>query len=119
MKKHLLFLVSGLVLLLSSGLLAQESSVKGSLGGTVLDSSGALVAKAKVTLTGPTGVKGTNTDSDGRFGFDLLTPGFYSIKAEMAGFKSVEVKQVEVFTGRESPVRITLEPGGSQRSDRG
>ncbi len=113
MKKHLYFLVSGLVLLLSVGLFAQESSVKGSLGGTVLDSSGALVAKAKVTLTGPTGVKGTNTDSDGRFTFDLLAPGFYSIKAEMAGFKSVEVKQVEVFTGRESPVRITLEPGGA------
>ena len=44
-----------LVLLLSVGLFAQESAVKGNLGGIVADPTGAVVPKAKVTLTGPTG----------------------------------------------------------------
>jgi len=99
--------------LFTTALMAQESSVKGSLGGTVLDSSGAVVTKAKITLSGPTGDRTTTTDAEGRFGFDILTPGFYGVKAEMSGFKAIEVKKVEVFTNRQSTVRLTLEPGGT------
>ncbi len=54
-------LVGLLVLLLSVGLFAQESAVKGNLGGTVADATGAVVPKAKVTLTGPTGNMTTST----------------------------------------------------------
>ncbi len=100
-----------LVLLLSVGLFAQESAVKGNLGGTVVDATGAVVPKAKVTLTGPTGNMTTMTDSQGRFMFDLLVPGYYSAKAEQTGFKAVDVKQIEVFTNRTSTVTITLQPG--------
>src|SRR5712692_10500328 len=104
-------LVGLLVLLLSVGLFAQESAVKGNLGGTVADATGAVVPKAKVTLTGPTGNMTTTTDSQGRFMFDLLVPGYYSVKAEQTGFKAVDVKQIEVFTNRTSTVPITLQPG--------
>src|SRR5258708_32399289 len=100
-----------LVLLLSGGLLARESAVKGNLGGTVADATGAVGPKAKVTLTGPTGNRTTMTDSQGRFMFDLLVPGFYTLKAEQTGFKAVEVKQVEVLTNRTLSVPITLPPG--------
>ncbi len=113
MRKHFAISVIALVMLLTMGLLAQESSVKGSLGGTVMDSSGAVVPKVKVTLDGPTGSKVTTSSSEGRFDFDILTPGLYSVRAEMSGFKAVEVKKVEVFTNRQSSVRLTLEPGGS------
>jgi Carboxypeptidase regulatory-like domain/TonB-dependent Receptor Plug Domain len=99
------------VLLLSAGLFAQESTVKGNLGGVVTDRTGAVVAKSKITLTGPTGNRTTTTDSQGRFMFDLLVPGFYSVKAEQPGFKVVEMKQVEVFANRTATVPITLEPG--------
>src|SRR6267378_4353899 len=100
-----------LLLLLSVGVFAQESAVKGNLGGTVVDATGAVVPKAKVTLTGPTGNMTTVTDSQGRFMFDLLVPGYYSVKAEQTGFKGVEIKQVEVFTNRTSTIPITLQPG--------
>src|SRR5260370_8662908 len=100
-----------LVLLLSVGLFAQESAVKGNLGGTVAYATGAGVTKAKVTLTGPPGNRTTTTDSQGRFMFDLLVPGFYALKAEQTGFKAVEVKQVEVLTDRTLTVPITLQPG--------
>jgi hypothetical protein len=113
MRKRLAFLLPALIVLLSLGLLAQESSVKGSLGGTVFDSSGAVVAKANIIMSGPIGSKTTTSDSEGRFVFDLLTPGFYSLKAEMTGFKTIEAKQIEVFTGKQSAVRLTLEPGGA------
>jgi hypothetical protein len=100
-----------LVLLLSVGLLAQESAVKGNLGGIIADTTGAVMPRAKVTLTGPIGNRTTMTDSQGRFMFDLLVPGFYTLKAEQPGFKAVEIKQVEVFTNRTMTVPITLEPG--------
>lgn len=115
MRKHFGLLAS--VLLLISGLLAQnESAVRGNLAGTVFDASGAVVTKANVTLNGPTGSKTGVTDDEGRFAFDLLSPGFYSVKAEMAGFKGVEAKQIEVFTGKTATIRLTLEPGGANET---
>src|SRR5260370_41219133 len=104
-------LVGLLVFLLTVGLFAQESAVKGNLGGIVSDTTGAVVPKAKVTRTGPTGNRTTMTDSQGRCMFDLLVPGFYTLKAEQTGFKAVEVKQVEVLTDRTLTVPITLQPG--------
>ena len=101
------------ILFLSLGLLAQESTVQGNLRGTVFDSTGAVVTGAKVTMTGPTGNRSTMSDSEGRFAFDLLTPGYYSVRAEQTGFKAIEIKQVEVYANRTSPIRLTLEPGGS------
>ena len=111
MTRVLRIFVPVLIVLFSFGLLAQESAVKGSLGGTVFDSSGAVVSGAKVTLTGPTGTRTTSTDSSGRFLFDVLTPGFYSVSAESSGFKTVQEKGIEVFTNRTSNARLTLEPG--------
>lgn len=108
MKESLVVL---LVSLLTIGVFAQESAVKGNLGGVVVDSTGAVVPKTKVTLTGPTGNRTTMTDSQGRFMFDLLVPGFYYVKAEQTGFKAAAVNQIEVFTNRTSTVSITLEPG--------
>jgi len=106
-------MLSAAVLLISVSLFGQESTVKGSLGGTVFDSSGAVVAGAKVSTVGPIGNKMTTSDGEGRFEFDLLTPGFYSIKVAASGFKGTEVKQIEVFVNRTSTIRVSLEPGGA------
>src|SRR5215469_14893766 len=106
-------ILSVVVLLFSLGLLAQESTVKGNLAGTVFDSSGAVVTGAKVTMVGPTGTGTATSNAEGRFSFDRLAPGIYSVKAEAQGFKATQVKSVEVFTNRTSSLRMTLEPGGS------
>jgi hypothetical protein len=113
MSKQSALLLSVTLLLSTITLWGQESTVKGSLGGTVYDSSGAVVAKAKISIVGPIGTKNAMSGPDGRFEFDLLTPGFYSLHAEQSGFKAVEVKQVEVYANRLTPVHLTLEPGGS------
>ena len=90
-----------------------ESAVKGNLGGTVTDPSGAVVQGAKVDLTGPTGDRTANTDAEGRFLFQVLIPGMYNVKISKDGFKTAEVKSAEVQTGRTSAVSVKLELGTS------
>jgi Carboxypeptidase regulatory-like domain/TonB-dependent Receptor Plug Domain len=104
-------LIAALVMTFAGPLCGQETAVKGSLGGTVYDTSGAVVPGAKVTLTGPTGGRTQNSDGQGTFLFTLLIPGIYSVKVEKEGFKVMEVKAIDVFTDRASTIHVTLEAG--------
>jgi hypothetical protein len=88
-----------------------SSAAGGNLGGVISDPSGAVVSNAKITMLGPAGAKTAISDSDGRFSFDLLTPGLYSIRAEASGFKSTEIKQVAVLDNKTSTVPVTLAVG--------
>ena len=90
-------------------LLTAESTVKGNIAAYVTDPSGATVSDAKVTLVGPTGEKALTTGSDGKVLFQILTPGTYSVKIEKAGFKTDDVKSVEVEVGKTSVVNAKLE----------
>jgi hypothetical protein len=91
--------------------LAREKAARGNLGGTILDASGAAVGNAKVTASGPIGVQTAASDSDGRFSFNSLTPGAYSIKAEANGFKPTEINQVAVLDNKTSKIGVRLEVG--------
>src|SRR6202142_427953 len=118
MPKKLLFSFAIFALLLSlaaTGFAQQgaESSVKGSLSGVVLDPSEAVVSGAKVTITGAMGGKSMQTDPEGRFLFQVLTPGFYSVKIEKEGFKATDIKQAEVVVGKTSSIAVKLELGAS------
>src|SRR5882724_2758970 len=88
-----------------------ESSVRGNLAGSVVDSSGAVVTGAKITITGAAGTKSDTSNSDGQFLFPLLTPGFYTVKVEKGSFKTADVKGVEVVTGKTSNVRVGMVAG--------
>ncbi len=90
---------------------AQESAAKGNLGGLAVDSTGAVIPGATVTITGATGSRTEKTDEAGNFMFSLLTPGFYSVKVEKQGFKVASVKSVEVLLSKTQVIRVTLEPG--------
>ena len=96
--------------------LAGTKAAKGNLGGTVIDPSGAVVGNAKITTSGPVGAQTVTTDADGRFAFDALTPGVYSIKAEANGFKSTEINQVAVLDSKTSNIGVRLEVGGSSET---
>lgn len=87
------------------------SAAGGNLGGVISDSSGAVVSNAKVTMVGPAGAKTVISDSAGKFSFDKLTPGFYTIKAEANGFKAAEVRQVAVLDNKTATIPMTLAPG--------
>src|SRR5215813_8089464 len=113
MGRRILISVTACALFLFLGVagLAQESAVKGNLGGVVVDSSGAVVPGAQVTLTGPTGTLTTPTDSEGNFLFVRLNPGTYNVKVEQKGFKTATAKDVQVTIGTRSNVRLRMEPG--------
>ena len=89
------------------------SRARENFGGMISDPTGAAVSKAKVTMIGPVGPKTATSDDSGRFSFDRLTPGLYSIKAEASGFKATEIKQVAVLVNGTPPVQVKLEPGSA------
>jgi Carboxypeptidase regulatory-like domain len=112
LKKTIVGLVTVAVLVaLTLPAAAQETAVKGNLGGLAVDSTGAVVPGATVTITGATGSKTDKTDEAGDFMFSLLTPGFYSVKVEKQGFKTAAVKSVQVEIGKTQAIRLILEPG--------
>jgi hypothetical protein len=93
--------------------LAHGSTLKGNLGGIIVDPSGAVIGKAKIMVVGPTGAKTASSDLQGRFSFDLLSPGSYSIKAWASGFKATEIKQVAVLDNKTSTIQVRLNLGSA------
>src|SRR5262249_52266238 len=81
-----LFMAS--VFLGATSLAAQLAA--GTILGTVKDSSGGLVANAKVTVrNNDTGaVRTVTTGADGQFRIPALAVGTYEVKTESAGFKT-------------------------------
>ena len=90
-----------------------ESAVRGNLAGTVADPSGAVIQGAQVTITGPVGEKNSTTDAEGRFLFQVLIPGTYSVRVTKDGFKTADVKSAQVDTGKTSTIAVKLELGAS------
>jgi hypothetical protein len=90
---------------------AQESAAKGSLNGTVVDSTGGAIVGAQTTLTGPTGSQSQVTSGSGTFIYLDLVPTTYKLRVEMKGFRVAEVSDVGINVGRVSAIRIQLEPG--------
>ncbi|MBZ5555143.1 MAG: carboxypeptidase regulatory-like domain-containing protein [Acidobacteriia bacterium] len=76
-----------------------------------MDSSGAVIPKAQVTLAGEIEKRSATTNDEGRFEFPNLIPGLYTVKAEMAGFKTITVSNVTVYVGKTSGLKLTLEVG--------
>src|SRR4030095_7930444 len=94
-----------------SSVLAQDVLTKGSIGGTVADSTGAAIPGAKVTITGQTGERTETTNESGIFKVDNLTPGSYTVKVEQTGFKTAVANNITVNVGRESSLNLKLETG--------
>ncbi|MCM3870465.1 MAG: carboxypeptidase-like regulatory domain-containing protein, partial [Pyrinomonadaceae bacterium] len=71
-------------------------TIKGSISGTVTDSTNRVVVGATVMLvSNQTGnARSVTTGEDGRFGFGAVHPGAYTIKVEQSGFQTLERKGV-------------------------
>lgn len=98
-----------LVLLLLAAALAQAQPQTASLEGTVLNEvTGAPVPRAVVKLEATPAIKPqptTFTDAEGRFRFDQLPAGAYSLTARKRGF--LDVGDIP----RQAPLRVRLESG--------
>ena len=107
-------LLAGLALCLP----ASAQTFRGSIIGTVSDSSGAAIAQATVsaknTSTGLT--RTTQTSSDGTYSLPELTIGTYEVSATKSGFQTAVATGVSVEIARDRHVDFTLKPGNiSQR----
>jgi Carboxypeptidase regulatory-like domain len=93
---------------------AQSTTATGNIQGTLTDPSGAVVEGAKVTITNKdTGQSNTvTTSSAGAYNSGTLVPGNYSVRAEAAGFKTVE-QGVVVKVGVVSGVNFSLQVGST------
>ena len=85
----------------------------GEITGTVTDSTGAVIAGAKVTITNAaTAVPRTvETNEAGNYSVPFLNPGIYNITAELEGFKTARVDDRQVQVGDVQRVNIALEIG--------
>ena len=87
--------------------------VSGSISGTVMDQTQAVIPGAEVSLasraTGQTVTK--TTSNSGTFVFPGLTPGNYDLKISMDGFKTKVVEGIKVDVGKIYEITETLEIG--------
>ena len=88
-------------------------AVYGSIGGTVRDSSGAVLPGATITIVSLSRKTSDSvvTNESGLFVKERLLPGEYSVQAELAGFKSALVPNVVVGVDAQTPVEIQLQVG--------
>jgi hypothetical protein len=111
--KYLVLLITAILIFGAASLPAQSSA--GSIGGTVLDGSGATVPGAKVTATfKAAGITRTTTSSaEGGFSMLQLPPGDYTVAIEKEGFDRIEKTGVILSTGeRVNAGAFTLSPKG-------
>ncbi len=108
------FVVS--IALLCSALLYGQD--RGTITGQVVDTSGAIVPTAKVTLTNPaTGQNITvETNAEGAYTFLSLTAGRYNVVAEKEGFRKAEAANVVVQVNTTTRLDISMQVGAVQET---
>jgi len=99
------------LLIIAPVVAAQES--RATIGGTVLDPSGAAIPNVRITLTEVrTGVKTFATsDSVGHYNLPFLPPGEYEIQAEISGFKTFVRKGIRLASSDHPVLDLKMEIG--------
>jgi hypothetical protein len=111
-------LVPALLGFMCCGVLAAQSTTDGAIGGTVFDSTGAVVSKAQVVVhnNGTDAEHTTNTDDSGYFRVVTLQPGSYTVTISRQGFATYKAEQVVVSVGSLTEVSPHLKVGGGQET---
>ncbi|HLJ17558.1 MAG TPA: TonB-dependent receptor, partial [Bryobacteraceae bacterium] len=104
--------------LLVANLLVLRAQTNGSIVGTAYDASGAVIPKAKVSLTNVnTQAKRTaDTDSSGNYVFSELPPGVYNVSAAFSGFQNATVERIvlEVSQTVRADIHFTVNSSSQQ-----
>jgi hypothetical protein len=96
------------VLLFSANPLFAQATA--TINGRVVDQAGAVLPGATVTVTAAgTGVsRNTVTNAEGLYSVAALTPGTYTVRAELSGFAPQERRGVELLTGATLSIDVQL-----------
>ena len=105
--------ILGIMLLCFAAAFLDGQTTSTSILGTVTDSTGALVSGAKVLLTNVrTGTKRLDvTTGAGDYNFPLLDVGLYEVSVDVAGFKSVTRKNIDLELNQKARIDFSLEVG--------
>ena len=97
---------------------ASAQDIRARVQGLVSDPTGGVLPGATVVLKNDgTGVTNTHTtNKDGRYLFDFVESGTYSVSAELAGFKTTVQKSVRVQQRGDVTVDLKLEVGGIEET---
>jgi hypothetical protein len=100
-------------ILLFTGSIANAQTFRGTILGTVIDSSGAAVPAATVSIKNiDTGlIRTVATTDDGSYAAPELPIGNYTVTVEKAGFKLAVVNGIHVEVSSERRADFTLQPG--------
>jgi outer membrane receptor protein involved in Fe transport len=100
----------GLFLLVTPGLLFAQNSA---LGGTVVDSAGAVVPGTEITATNLAthATRVVASGAEGSFSITNLPVGSYEVTAKKDTFKTFHVPSVQLTVAEVVTVNVTLEPG--------
>lgn len=103
----------GLLFLLGFIPLLPAQEITATVSGRVLDSSGAVVPSATVTLinTGTELRRQQTADSEGNYRFSLVPPGEYALEAAMTGFKTSVRRGVNLSVNQNASIDLVLEVG--------
>src|SRR5215472_9446587 len=104
------------VLLFATSAFSQE--FRATLGGSVRDPTGSIVAGATVVATATTtGTKSsTISDSAGQYSIPFLAPGAYDVSVKATGFKEFVRKSLQLNSGDHAQVDIPLEIGAATQT---
>src|ERR1035441_3348934 len=105
-----------LIACVAAGLIAQD--ISGTIGGTLLDPSGATVPNAKVTVTNTDRnqvVRVITTDATGTYSAPLIPVGQYSVKVEVKGFKTETRTAIALNVSDDLNINVTLQVGSMDR----
>src|SRR5437016_3734819 len=116
--RHHLRLAGVLLLLMALASMALAQTSRGTLTGTVVDSSGAVVTNAtvKITQTGTNVSRQTTTNSAGLYRFDAVDLGTYSVSVQAPGFSTQDKTGVEIQAAHTISIDFSLKVGTSKET---
>ena len=102
--------------ILAGALCLNAQDISGTIGGTILDPTGAAVPNAKITITSTDRnqvVRNLVSSPDGTYSAPLLTIGVYSIKVEASGFRTTTRENIKLSVKDQLTINIPLEVGST------
>ncbi|MGH9583948.1 MAG: carboxypeptidase regulatory-like domain-containing protein, partial [Bryobacteraceae bacterium] len=116
--KSLYFVCALCVAALCFGIRVDAQAVTGTVLGTVTDSTGAVVAHAKVTLTevNTQVARAAQTNNSGNYTFAAVPEGSYSVTIEAPGFKKEVRQNISVAVNTAARVDVQLQLGAMNQS---
>jgi hypothetical protein len=113
MVRRILWACALIVACTASPVFAQ--AVSGTILGTVIDATGAVRPGAKVTAVNEgTGLtREATTDGNGEYTFPSLPTGHYTLTAEVPGFRTLAMSNIEVGVDQHVKIELKLETGAA------